>query len=98
MSPFNDLLYTTLGIALSVPASTEANVMPTADDYVPFYVEAPYSQESSQLHMTVYSINKDMFIQPKRNFRMLYESIAKSQWFAKSYRGKLLGEFIEVEY
>lgn len=93
---FNDLLYATLGIVLSVPTSAN-NVLHADADYVPFYAEAPYSQESSQLHITMYSVNKDIVIQPKRNYRKLYESIAESKWFANSYKGKPLGEFIEVE-
>lgn len=29
--------------------------------------------------------------------KKLYEAIEKSKWFADSYKGKSLGEFIEVE-
>ena len=39
----------------------------------------------------------DKAIQPKRNYRKLYECIAESKWFADSYKGKSLGEFIEFE-
>lgn len=102
MAPFNDLIYSTLGIVLSVPAPTIVNLNPiqSTTEYVPLYIEAPYFQESSQLNLTTYSINnnRDLIIHPKRNFMMRYESIAKSQWFAKSYKGKSLGEFIEVDY
>ena len=39
----------------------------------------------------------DKAIQPKRNYRKLYECIAESKWFADSYKGKSVGEFIEFE-
>ena len=32
-----------------------------------------------------------------KKIKTLYESIAESKWFADSYKGKSLGEFIEVE-
>ena len=32
-----------------------------------------------------------------KKIKKLYEDIAKSKWFADSYKGKSLGEFIEVE-
>lgn len=32
-----------------------------------------------------------------KRIKKLYEAIAKSKWFADSYKGKSLGEFIEVE-
>ena len=36
-------------------------------------------------------------MKPKRNFRKLYDAIAKSEWFKKAYHGKPLGEFIPVD-
>lgn len=32
-----------------------------------------------------------------KRIKKLYEAIAKSKWFTDSYKGKSLGEFIEVE-
>lgn len=32
-----------------------------------------------------------------KKIKKLYEVIANSKWFADSYKGKSLGEFIEVE-
>ena len=32
-----------------------------------------------------------------KKIKTLYEDIAESKWFANSYEGKSLGEFIEVE-
>lgn len=34
---------------------------------------------------------------PRRDFRKLYESIAKSKWFIKAYHGKSMGETIKIE-
>lgn len=96
MALFNEFLYVNLGIALSVPSPNEP--IHTETPYVPYYIDAPYSQESSQLHITTYSIKQDCLIFPKRNFHQLYASIAQSNWFAKSYKGKSLGDFIEVDY
>lgn len=32
-----------------------------------------------------------------KKIKTLYEDIAESKWFTDSYKGKSLGEFIEVE-
>lgn len=32
-----------------------------------------------------------------KKIKTLYESIAESKWFADAYKGKSLGEFIDVE-
>lgn len=32
-----------------------------------------------------------------KKIKTLYETIAESKWFTDSYKGKSLGEFIEVE-
>lgn len=96
MTFINEFLYVNLGIALTVPSPNEPIHAETP--YVPYYIEAPYSQESPQLHITTYKIKQDALIFPKRNFHQLYTSIAQSSWFAKSYKGKSLGDFIEVDY
>lgn len=96
MTFIDELFYLNMGIALTVPSPNEP-IHPEMH-YVPYYVEAPYSQESSQLQITTYSIKKDVFILPKRNFHQLYASIAQSSWFAQSYKGKSLGDIIEVDY
>ena len=97
MTFIDEFLYLSLGIAFSVPSPNEP-IERVSPPSVPFYIEAPYSQESSQLHITTYTINHDAFVFPKRSFRKLYASIARSSWFAKYYKGKSLGDFIEVDY
>ena len=97
MTFIDEFLYLNLGIAFSVPSPNEP-IERVSPPFAPIYIEAPYSQESSQLHITTYTIKQDAFIFPKRSFRQLYASIAQSSWFAKSYKGKSLGDFIEVDY
>ncbi len=99
MTLFNDyFLYASLGIALFGSSSAEASQTSIQKDEESFYVGVKYSQPTSQLNVTVYSINKESFLQPKRDFRLLYASITESQWFARAYRGKSLGDFIEIDY
>ena len=98
MTLFNDFLYASLGIALFSPSSAEANQTSAQRNEEPIYVGVTYSQPTSQLNVTVYYIPKRSFLQPKRDFRSLYASITESQWFARAYRGKSLGDFIEIDY
>lgn len=96
MTLIEDLYYFNLGIALSVTAPNEPNH--AASPIFPYSIEIPYSKESSQLRISTYSIKQTDLILPKRNFHQLYASIAESSWFAQSYKGKSLGDIIEVDY
>lgn len=97
MTFINSLSYLNLGIALTIPSANEP-IVHTDIQYSPCYIEVPYSQKSFQLNITAYTIKQNFFVYPKRNFYHLYEDIAQSNWFAKSYKGKSLGKFIDIDY
>ena len=95
MNSFEYLKYFQLGIALSIPSATMSGYefRQLETDAVPFFVEQPYSQETTQLNLNLYNL----VVQPRRNFHQLYSEIGQSSWFSASYKGKSLGDFIEVE-
>lgn len=97
MIRFDDFLYASLGIALCVsPLTGEALDNPRIYQ-ASYRADMQYVQPTTQLNVMVYSINKESYEQPKRDFRSLYASISASGWFDCAYRGKSLGEYIEVE-
>ncbi len=59
--------------------------------------ESLYTQVRDQLNVSTYSM---YFSEqgPKRDFRALYSSIAKSSWFKESYSGKSLGDVSVIEF
>lgn len=95
MNSFDYFKYLHLGIALTTPSATMSGyeLNQIKGDSVPVYIEAPYSQETTQLNLNLYNL----VIQPQRSFRQLYSEIGQSSWFSSAYKGKSLGDFIEVE-
>lgn len=61
-----------------------------------YSIPAYIAEEQRKDYIVGITEQKAIVIQPRRNYRNLYESIAESKWFADSYKGKSLGEFIEV--
>ena len=95
MNNFDYFKYLHLGIALTIPSATMSGyeLSQFEGDLAPVYIEQPYSQETTQLNLNLYNL----VIQPQRSFRQLYSKIGQSSWFSSAYKGKSLGDFIEVE-
>ena len=95
MNSFEYLKYFQLGIALSVSSATMSGYELSRfyGDSASVYIERPYSQETTQLNLDLYN----PIIQPHRSYRQLYAKIGQSSWFSAAYKGKSLGDFIEIE-
>lgn len=97
MAQFDNLLYLSVGIAFSFSIQTstgmeydriqEANITP---------IVRLYSQDYSPSTASVYTV-KDNIGFPKRNYMQRYKAISESSWFERAYKGKSLGDFIEVD-
>jgi hypothetical protein len=97
MTLFENLMYLSFGIAypISVQTSTgmeyenieESNVTP---------IVRLYSQNYYPSTTTAYTV-KDNIGFPNRNYMQRYKAISESAWFQRAYKGKSLGDYIEVD-
>ncbi len=98
MTQFDNLLYLSFGVAVSFPPQTSIGM---GFEKVRESTVAPivqiYSQNYAPLTTSVYTI-KDSIGFPKRNYYQRYKAIAESSWFERDYKGKSLGDFIDVDY
>lgn len=95
---FESLSYLGAGIALTLSPQTAIGIDPTKMKITPIAnIEQAYTLHYNPSTSSVYSV-KDFFVFPKRNYMQRYKAIAESSWFQKSYEGKSLGDYIEVDY
>lgn len=97
MMPFENLVYVSVGIAVSfsVQTSTGLEYSPIREPHV-VPIARLYSQDYSPSTTSVYTV-KDYLGFPKRNYMQRYKAIAESSWFERAYKGKSLGDYIEVD-
>ena len=97
MTPFENLAYLSVGIAFSFSVQTSTG-FEFSQVREPIIAPIPslYSQDYSPLSTSSYSV-KDYLGFPKRNYMQRYKAIAESSWFERAYKGKSLGDYIEVD-
>lgn len=97
MTQFENLLYLSVGIVCSISDQTSVDIdFQQVRRPIVAPIEKLYSQDYSPSNASVYTI-KDFSETPKRSYMLRYKAIAESSWYEKAYKGKSLGDFIEVD-
>lgn len=95
----NNYIIATVGTMFTITGINAPNLSAVAKEYDDRRArqEDIYSQVRDQLNVSTYSM---YFSEqgPKRDFRALYSSVAKSSWFKGAYSGKSLGDVSVIEF